>query len=107
MFTFHNGLPLKLCTIAQSFNRPISEEADRRIALPSIPILSPTHRATNSEVAKSIDFSFENICQPNFKREFIDGSAIAPDLFEAAISTLEDTGFWEPNELLGQSISRQ
>jgi hypothetical protein len=88
-------------------NQPISEEADRRIDLPGIQIPSPTHRTKNLEISKLIDFFPENICQLSSRREFVEGSGIAPDLFEAAIDFIEDTGYWEPNELLGQSVSRQ
>jgi hypothetical protein len=38
--------------------------------------------------------------------EFVTGSAIAPDLFEAAVRFIDDTGFYEPNEALGHRVSR-
>ena len=107
MLPFHNGSFLRFCANIQTCNQPISEGVDRRIDLPSMRIASQTHQATTSEIARIISFSFENICQLNFKREFIDGSGIAPDLFEATIDFIEDTGYWEPNELLGQRVSRQ
>ena len=60
-----------------------------------------------SEIAKSIDLISESGWAATIRREFIDGSGIDPDLFEAAIDFIEDTGYWEPNELLGQNVSRQ
>ena len=38
--------------------------------------------------------------------EFVRGSGIAPYLFEAAVSFIDDTGFYEPNEALGHHVSR-
>jgi hypothetical protein len=38
--------------------------------------------------------------------EFVNGSAIAPCLFESAVSFIDDTGFYEPNEALGHHVSR-
>ena len=108
MFTSYNSSQ-KNCTIAPLYNQSISEsEADRRIASPSIPITSPTHRQSASpEIIQLINLIPESEWAATIRREFIDGSAIAPDLFEAAIDLIEDTGYWEPNELLGQSVSRQ
>ena len=88
-------------------NQPISKEADRRIALPRIPTTSLTHREPTSEIIELINSTSESSWAATIKREFIDGSGIAPELFEAAISIIEDTGYWEPNELLGQRVSRQ
>ena len=126
MIPFHNGSSLKNCAIVRFFNQPISEEADRRIALPHIPIASLTHRETinesinlisesgwaahretTSEISELINLISKSRWQSTIKREFIDGSGIAPDLFEATIDFIEDTGYWEPNELLGQRVSRQ
>ena len=45
--------------------------------------------------------------QEKFKQECIDGSAIAPSLFESAIQMIEDRGNWEPNRALNQNISTQ
>jgi hypothetical protein len=42
-----------------------------------------------------------------FRTECIDGSAIAPELFEAAITFIEDTGRWEPNHALNEKVSTQ
>ena len=39
-------------------------------------------------------------------REFVEGSAIDPDLFDAAVDFLEDEGGWEPNHALGQEVRR-
>ena len=88
-------------------NQPISKEADRRIALPRIPTTSLTHREPTSEIIELINSTSESSWAATIKREFIDGSGIAPELFEAAVSIIEDTGYWEPNELLGQRVSRQ
>ena len=41
------------------------------------------------------------------KREFIEGSAIDPELFAAAIDFIEDTGFWEPQQALNWKLSIQ
>ena len=47
---------------------------------------------------------------PNFKAkieaEFVQGSAIAPELFAAAVDFVEDTGRWEPHAAIGWEISR-
>lgn len=40
------------------------------------------------------------------EREFCEGSAIAPHLYRSAVEIIEDTGFWEPNLELGQSVPR-
>ena len=96
------------CTIIGLYNQSISEsEVDGRIDFPSTPITSPTHRETISEIIQSVNLISESGWQSAIKREFIDGSGIAPDLFEATIDFIEDTGYWEPNELLGQNVSRQ
>lgn len=42
-----------------------------------------------------------------FLNECLGGSAISPDLFEAAIGWIEDTGLWEPNRALGHRVSVQ
>lgn len=52
---------------------------------------------------------FENLEQssnalPDWRTECVDGSAIAPDLYHAATGIIEDTGYWEPNEALGQEV---
>ena len=107
MIPLHHVLHLQFCANIQTCNRLISEEADRRIDLPSIPIISPTHWEPTSEIVQSINLTSESGWAATIKREFIDSSAIYPDLFEVAISIVEDTGYWEPNELLGQSVSRQ
>ena len=60
-----------------------------------------------SEIVKLIDLISESGWAATIRREFIDGSGIDPDLFEATIDFIEDTGYWEPNELLGQRVSRQ
>lgn len=41
------------------------------------------------------------------EREFRDGSAISPELFESAISFVEDTGFWETHQALGFEVRTQ
>ena len=107
MIPFYNGSSLQNCAIVRFCNQPISEEADRRIALPRIQITSLTHRETISEISELINLISEPGWQSTLKREFIEGSGIDTDLFEAAISIIEDTGYWEPNELLGQNVSRQ
>ena len=107
VLSHHNRSFLPFCANIQAHNRPSSEGADRRIALPSIQIRSSAHQTKNLEISKLIDYFSENICQLQSRSEFIDGSGIDPDLFEAAISNIEDTGYWEPNELLGQRVSRQ
>jgi len=45
--------------------------------------------------------------QQRFYHECIDGSAIAPSLYNAAVEIVEDTGFWEPNRALNQRVSIQ
>ena len=40
------------------------------------------------------------------RQEFIDGSAIHPDLFAATVQIVEDTGRWEPYDALGWKVSR-
>ena len=107
MILLHHVLRLQFCANIQTCNRPISEEADRRIDLPGTPITSPTHREPTSEIIQSINLTSESGWAATIKREFIEGSGIAPELFEAAIDLIEDTGYWEPNELLGQNVSRQ
>ena len=46
-----------------------------------------------------------------FKRkieaEFLQGSAIAPEVFATAIAFIEDTGFWEPQQALGWKVATQ
>lgn len=42
-----------------------------------------------------------------FQNECIEGSAIAPSLYNAAVEIVEDTGFWEPNRALNQRVSTQ
>jgi hypothetical protein len=48
--------------------------------------------------------------QPDFRNSFmhecIQGSAIAPKLFEANVNFIEDRGFWEPNEALNLRVAR-
>jgi len=39
------------------------------------------------------------------EREFCQGSAIAPGLYDACISIIEDTGYWEPNRALGHKVA--
>jgi len=107
LLTFYNRSFLPFCADIQAHNRPISEEADRQITLPSIRIPSSAHRVINLEISKLIAFFPENICQLSSRREFIDGSAIDTELFEAAISTIEDTGYWEPQQALGWKVSTQ
>ena len=107
VLSHHNRSFLPFCANIQAHNRPSSEGADRRIALPSIQIRSSAHQTKNLEISKLIDYFSENICQLQSRSEFIDGSGIDPDLFEATIDFIEDTGYWEPNELLGQRVSRQ
>ena len=110
MFTFYipsdEQCNVYLCQATNNIDEFI---ASPRIVLPSKPC-----RATNSktfksisEIAKSIDLISGSGWQSAIKREFIDGSGIAPALFEATIDFIEDTGYWEPNELLGQNVSRQ
>ena len=41
------------------------------------------------------------------EQECLQGSAIALDLFNSEIEIIEDTGRWEPNYLLGQTVSTQ
>ncbi|MEM7771018.1 MAG: DUF3854 domain-containing protein, partial [Cyanobacteria bacterium P01_A01_bin.37] len=55
-----------------------------------------------SDTLGSPNLSFDDA----FKRECIEGSAIAPSLYHAAIGFIEDTGFYQPNEALNHSISR-
>lgn len=43
----------------------------------------------------------------DFRIECIDGSAIAPSLYDAAVEIVEDTGFWEPNRALNQWVATQ
>lgn len=50
--------------------------------------------------------SFDGI-HDRFRSEFVEGSAIAPSLYEAAVDIVEDTGHWEPNRLLNQHVSTQ
>ncbi len=82
---------------------------DESIASPRIVLPSKPCRATTSETFKSI-LEINLISEPGWRLtrigEFIGGSGIDPDLFEAAIDFIEDTGYWEPNELLGQNVSR-
>jgi hypothetical protein len=40
-----------------------------------------------------------------FRAECVDGSAIAPDIYDQAIEFIEDTGFWEPNHALNHKVS--
>ena len=107
VLSHHNRSFLPFCADIQAHNRPISEKADRRITLPSIRIPSSAHRVINLETSKLIAFLKKNICQLSSRREFIDGSAIDTELFEAAISTIEDTGYWEPQQALGWKVSTQ
>lgn len=44
--------------------------------------------------------------QQKIEQECIIGSAIHPKLYQAAVTFIEDTGFWEPNTLLNHSINR-
>ena len=55
---------------------------------------------------RSQPLTFEEF-QSKIQHEFIEGSAIAPDLFEAAIGFIEDRGFWEPQQALGWKVSTQ
>jgi hypothetical protein len=91
------------CGFVQTRNQPISE-VDRRIALLSI---SKHRQSAPPKIVQSTNLISESGWAATIEREFIDGSAISPNLFEAAIDIVEDTGYWEPNELLGQSVSRQ
>lgn len=93
----------------QATNNIDESIATPRIVLPSKPCKVTTSETSESisEIAKSIDLISESGWRLTIRREFIDGSAIDSDLFEAAIDFIEDTGYWEPNELLGQSVSRQ
>ncbi|MCY7276512.1 MAG: DUF3854 domain-containing protein [Phormidesmis sp. CAN_BIN44] len=45
--------------------------------------------------------------QQRFEIECVQGSAIDSCLYSAAIEIVEDTGYFEPNEFLGQKVSRQ
>lgn len=47
-----------------------------------------------------------NAFQQKIEQECIIGSAIHPKLYQAAVTFVEDTGFWEPNALLNHSINR-
>jgi hypothetical protein len=40
-------------------------------------------------------------------QEFIEGSAIAPSLYEGAIEIIDDSGLWEPNRALNQEVRAQ
>ena len=42
-----------------------------------------------------------------FRRECIQGSAIDPELYEATIAIIKDTGRWEPNHALNQTVATQ
>jgi hypothetical protein len=42
-----------------------------------------------------------------FRKEFVEGSAIAPILYSDAVSLVEDTGYWEPNRVLNHKVSTQ
>jgi len=50
------------------------------------------------------EITFEEF-QSKIKRECIQGSAIAPEMFDATIYFVEDTGYWEPNRELNQHVS--
>ncbi|MGG6298127.1 DUF3854 domain-containing protein [Leptolyngbya sp. AN02str] len=41
-----------------------------------------------------------------FRKECLEGSAIAPSLYDVAVEVVEDTGFWEPNLALKHWVSR-
>lgn len=41
------------------------------------------------------------------RREFIEGSAIPPDLFKAAVEFVKDTGYWETHQALGFEVRTQ
>jgi hypothetical protein len=41
------------------------------------------------------------------EREFIQGSAIAPEIFAETIGFIHDRGFWEPNHALGLDVKTQ
>ncbi len=45
--------------------------------------------------------------QHAFQKECIDGSAIAPSLYNAAVEIVEDNGLWEPNRDLNQRVATQ
>jgi len=45
--------------------------------------------------------------QDRFRQEFVEGSAIAPSLYDAAVGLIKDTGYWEPNFELGLRVSIQ
>jgi hypothetical protein len=122
MLTFH--MMAQKCGFVQTCARPISEEADRLNALSS----AQKHQKSAPKVidylinavsgidylinaVSGIDYLINAVSESGWaatiEREFIDGSAISPNLFETAIDIVQDTGYWEPNELLGQSVSRQ
>jgi len=41
------------------------------------------------------------------RREFIEGSAIPPDLFKATVEFVKDTGYWETHQALGFEVRTQ
>lgn len=55
----------------------------------------PNDSATLQEFARKIE------------QEFIQGSEIAPELFEAAVRFIDDTGHWEPNYALNLKVITQ
>lgn len=73
-------------------------------------VLQP-HFSTNETGSKFDTEAIVAVEPTSFKAriadEFINGSAIAPDLFEAAIEFIEDLGRWEPNYALNHLVSRQ
>jgi len=94
-----------ICLKAKS--NQFASEIDSVISSLNIPAHPEAYRETVSETFKSIDLISESGWRSTIRREFIEGSGIDPDLFEATTSFTEDTGNWEPNELLGQRVSRQ
>jgi len=70
MILLHHVLHSQFCANIQTCNRLISEESDRRIDLPSIPITSPTHRKlAPPEIAKSINLISESERAAKIKRK--------------------------------------
>ena len=55
---------------------------------------------------RSQPLTFEEF-QSKIQHEFIDGSAISPELFAASIEFIEDRGRWESNYALNHKVSLQ